>query len=234
MKTIIYISGPMDGKPGKNFDNFMIAATAFRDAGYEVLNPAEWGCYPDGEVTHQWYLDRDLDKLQEAYDAGHRVVLYMLRGWEASRGANQEKAWIMSKKDRTYFRLQTNYQTDEAVAADMLSCDWAPDDGKDKGDVYPPSHEAFPKDAAERKTYPVFKGLLDYFPHACAAVAHHSHVSNEQHNPGEPMHWAREKSVGNGDQIVRHLMEGDYAAMAWRALELLERSLTPEEDTHGS
>jgi hypothetical protein len=84
----------------------------------------------------------------------------------------------------------------------------------------------FPDDSAERLTYPVKTGLLDYFPRACAAVAHHSYVANDQHNPGEPMHWAKEKSVGTGDQIVRHVMEGDLEACAWRALELLERKLT--------
>jgi len=84
----------------------------------------------------------------------------------------------------------------------------------------------FPDGAKERKEYAVFTALLNYFPHACAAVAHHSYLSNEQHNPGEPIHWAKEKSIGNGDQIVRHLMDGELEAMAWRALELLERKLT--------
>ena len=82
-----------------------------------------------------------------------------------------------------------------------------------------------PTDAAERKEYPVFTGLLQYFPRACAAVARHSYRSNEQHNPGEPMHWDPSKSVGDGNQIVRHLMEDDLEACAWRALELLERKL---------
>lgn len=84
----------------------------------------------------------------------------------------------------------------------------------------------FPTESKARLTYPVFSGLLNYFPNACAAVAHHSFLSNEQHNPGEPMHWSKDKSIGTGDQIVRHLMEGDYEACAWRALELLERKIT--------
>lgn len=92
-----------------------------------------------------------------------------------------------------------------------------------------------PDDAAARREYPLLAGLLLYFPHACAAVAHHSHVSNEQHNPGEPMRWAKEKSIGTGDQVVRHTVEGvmggedsvtHLTAGAWRALELLERKLT--------
>jgi hypothetical protein len=34
------------------------------------------------------------------------------------------------------------------------------------------------------------RGLLDYFPKACAYVSFVSMMANEQHNPGEPMHWA--------------------------------------------
>ena len=83
-----------------------------------------------------------------------------------------------------------------------------------------------PTDSQERLEYPIFTALLMYFPHACAAVAHHSFKGNEQHNPGEPIHWAKEKSIGDGNQIVRHLMEGDLEGCAWRALELLERKLT--------
>lgn len=87
----------------------------------------------------------------------------------------------------------------------------------------------FPTDAAERKTYPVGTFIKDYFPNAIAALAHHSYVSQEQHGPttnGAPMEWLKDKSVGDGNQIIRHYMEGDYANMAWRALELLERELT--------
>jgi len=98
----------------------------------------------------------------------------------------------------------------------------------------------FPEDAQARKEVPVLSGFLLYFPRACAAVAAHSLRANEQHNPGEPMHWAEEKSIGDGNEIVRHTMEalflfnrqgrsdGVYdalAATAWRALELLERYL---------
>ena len=100
--------------------------------------------------------------------------------------------------------------------------------------------QIFPDDDKERLDYPVFSGLLDYFPHACAEVAKHSKIGNDQHNPGEPMHWATEKSIGKGNKIVRHLMDGwrtahsalrqktirHFAAMCWRALELLERYIT--------
>lgn len=89
-----------------------------------------------------------------------------------------------------------------------------------------------------RKEYPVFTGLLMYFPNACAAVARCSLVMNEQHNPGEPPHWDKSKSIGTGDETIRHLMDSAYgvppqvvgghevdhaANHAWRAMEYLER-----------
>ncbi len=89
-------------------------------------------------------------------------------------------------------------------------------------------------DSAERKRYPMLRGLIGYFPNACAYVSHVSLRANEQHNPGEPMHWAFDKSIGQGDEIVKHLAEAGTVdtdgllhtgKAAWRALELLEREL---------
>ena len=74
-------------------------------------------------------------------------------------------------------------------------------------------------------------GVLDYFPDAIAAVAEVSRVGNEQHNPGEPMHWARGKSMDQADCIGRHLIDRGKldsdglrhsAKVAWRALALLQ------------
>jgi len=90
-------------------------------------------------------------------------------------------------------------------------------------------------DAKARKEHPVARGVLDYFPNAIMAIANVSYVGNEQHNPGEPMHWAKEKSADHADCIVRHLiqrgtMDTDKlrhtAKMAWRAIALLETELT--------
>lgn len=92
-------------------------------------------------------------------------------------------------------------------------------------------------DPQARKAQPVARGVLDYFPDAIAAVAHVSFVGNQQHNPGQPMHWAREKSKDHADCIARHLIERGYidsdnlrhtAKLAWRALALLQLEL--EED----
>ena len=91
-------------------------------------------------------------------------------------------------------------------------------------------------DSATRKRYPMAAGLLDYFPDALAEVARVSHAGNEKHNPGEPMHHARGKSMDHADCIIRHLVgrggfDGDMresAALAWRALALLQEELELE------
>jgi len=93
------------------------------------------------------------------------------------------------------------------------------------------SRRSLPANAQDRKERPMARGLLDYFPDALAAIANVSHVGNEQHNPGEEMHWAREKSKDHPDCIIRHLVErgtmdddglSHSAKMAWRALALLQ------------
>lgn len=89
-----------------------------------------------------------------------------------------------------------------------------------------------------RKEYPMYSGLLKYFPNALMEVSHVSWVCNEQHNKGEPMHWAKEKSTDEPDALMRHLVEAGTldddgirhtAKVAWRALALLERELENEK-----
>lgn len=91
----------------------------------------------------------------------------------------------------------------------------------------------------ERKTYPMTTGLLDYFPDALAMVAHISYLGNQKHNPGEPLHWARGKSMDHPDCIMRHLTERyeldpdgveHSAQLAWRALADLQMALERKYD----
>jgi hypothetical protein len=94
-----------------------------------------------------------------------------------------------------------------------------------------------PTDAKVRKETPICRGVLDYFPLAMAEIARVSKAGNDQHNPGQPMHWARGKSTDHADCIARHLIErGDIdsdgmrhsAKLAWRALALLQTELETE------
>lgn len=102
----------------------------------------------------------------------------------------------------------------------------------------PPSPEdILPSDDKERAMMPIVTGCLDYFPNALAYVAFISKHGSLKHNPGEEMHWARNKSTDHADKIGRHLVErGKFyddagtklrhsGNLAWRALALLQTEL---------
>lgn len=91
-----------------------------------------------------------------------------------------------------------------------------------------------PLTSEERKARPVYSGVLRYFPKALLEIARVSYVGNEQHNPGESLHWDRAKSTDEADALVRHLLQAGEidddglrhtAKVAWRALALLEKEL---------
>lgn len=89
---------------------------------------------------------------------------------------------------------------------------------------------ALPEAAAARKEYPLYRGLLRYFPDALAAVAHVSYQGNKQHHPDKPIHWDKAKSTDHEDALMRHLLEGDYDKVAWRALAALQIKLEGEHE----
>jgi hypothetical protein len=94
-----YIAGGMTGYPDWNFPAFFAAADYLRDQGYEPVNPAELDCAAGytleklKQLTPEEFREflkgaakRDLDALQGC-DA-----IYLLTGWEKSKGAKAEKA----------------------------------------------------------------------------------------------------------------------------------------------
>lgn len=99
-----------------------------------------------------------------------------------------------------------------------------------------------PSEATKRKGQPLFRGLFKYFPDALLAVAEVSRIGNEQHNPGEPIHWDKSKSTDDPDALLRHMLDvaredtpvdGDgvrhAAKVAWRALAFLQREIDAEK-----
>lgn len=94
-----------------------------------------------------------------------------------------------------------------------------------------------PTDPKARKAVPIASGVLDYFPEALAAVAACSKAGNDQHNPGQPLHWDKTKSTDHADCVVRHLIDRGTldtdgirhsAKVAWRALALLQVEIEAE------
>jgi Domain of unknown function (DUF5664) len=94
-----------------------------------------------------------------------------------------------------------------------------------------------PTGAAERKKLPIASGVLDYFEAALIEISKVSQAGNDQHNPGQPMHWARGKSMDQADTMIRHFLERGgidtdgmrhSAKMCWRALAILQLELESE------
>lgn len=78
----IYIAGPMTGIKDLNFPAFHATAARLREAGHEVVNPAEVNPDP----TAKWVdcMRADIRELVTC-DA-----IAMLQGWEKSKGATLE------------------------------------------------------------------------------------------------------------------------------------------------
>lgn len=147
-------------------------------------------------------------------------------GWTASRGERHDAEWLEYAWDYSVERepLKTEAQPDPlplspstAEVAQLLG-------------VKP----ALQGDAVARKNAPMFRGVVTYFPDALASVAELSRIGNEQHNKGQPMHWAYGKSSDHGDCIIRHQADYDEVdtdgvlhatKVAWRALAQLQTVL---------
>lgn len=80
---VIYVAGAMTGIPEFNFPAFNAAADKLRAEGWTVHNPADHGAFD--YLTWEDYMAYDLTKL------GLCGAIYMLKGWQMSRGACLEQ-----------------------------------------------------------------------------------------------------------------------------------------------
>lgn len=105
----VYLAGPMRGYKDFNFPAFFEAAEKLRKEGHSVFNPAE-------RDTKEWGSERlksatgsetevaanlgktSLEMARECFLADTNYIcttadaIYLLPGWEKSKGANAEKA----------------------------------------------------------------------------------------------------------------------------------------------
>ena len=92
-----------------------------------------------------------------------------------------------------------------------------------------------PNDSNARKDMPIGTGVIDYFPRALAEISKLSKAGNDKHNPGQPLHWSKEKSTDHANCIIRHFIDRGKidpdsnllhdVGLAWRALANLEVTL---------
>lgn len=113
-----------------------------------------------------------------------------------------------------------------------------------------------PTDDKARKRFEMWKYLTEYFPDSFMAEVEVAIRGNEQHNLGQDLHWAREKSTKHLECAFHHMwdhkagiakdLDGQYhlAKAIWRLkaeLQLVieaEKAVNsvdlPKEATHGS
>jgi hypothetical protein len=224
----IYIAGPMTGIPQFNFPAFDAARDAWSAAGWEVVSPADMDRQYWRERFHEEFDVNNPDPSIKAGGAIYNEFLRMdiaeistcaaialLPGWQNSRGANKELLVARMLQLAVF----------DAITMERVQ------------DATPSARTVLPSDAAERKAIPLVSGVLDYFPAALVEVARVSKAGNDQHNPGQPLHWSRGKSTDQADTLVRHLLERGTldsdgtrhsAKLAWRALALLQLELEAE------
>jgi hypothetical protein len=91
-------------------------------------------------------------------------------------------------------------------------------------------------DEVDRKSQPVFSGVLAYFPDAIKYVSQVSKAGNDQHHKDKPLHWDRNKSTDDIDALSRHLIDHSVnpidddgilhlGKVCWRALATLQKYL---------
>ena len=117
-KQSIYVAGPMSNMPNFNFEAFDRATYTLRREGWvNVFNPAEKDRETYGDVTsnnptgspeqakEEFGLDiRDVLSLDLQWICEEADAIYMLRGWENSKGARAEHATAHAIGIKIYYQ----------------------------------------------------------------------------------------------------------------------------------
>lgn len=142
MMHCVYIAGPMKGIPLFNFPEFDKAEQWLRAHGHDVVNPAQidrdhgfdpstlhaewdWNVIPESAGSLEGIVERDIQWL-----INHCTAIYMLDGWEHSKGARAELAVA------EWLHYEVMYQTPP-----KQSSEWKDTNPKDAvGCTKPPLH----------------------------------------------------------------------------------------------
>ena len=137
----------------------------------------------------------------------------------------------MSKFESGDRKIMSQYLARETSMRDPVGVHGAPGGSEARKGI---GRLSLPTERQARKDIPLYWGLVNYFRDALIGVAKLSQIGNEQHNPGEPLHWAREKGGDELDAQMRHIFElhgididlvPHSVKNAWRALAVCQLDL---------
>lgn len=84
----VYVSGQISGT-NDYMERFSAAEKKLTEQGYSVINPAKVNAQMPEDTSYDGYMEMSETMLKQA------DVIYMLKGWELSNGANTEFAWAL-------------------------------------------------------------------------------------------------------------------------------------------
>ena len=89
-----------------------------------------------------------------------------------------------------------------------------------------------PESPNDRKDIPIYTGVINYFPDALVELAKLSLTGGVQHGQTkDTLHWDRSKSTDHLDALCRHMIDKDWAEVAWRALANLQVQIEKDKKT---
>lgn len=89
----VYISGAITGT-NDFMERFQKAEDELKKMGHKVYNPAHANSYMPEGTTHEQYMAVSFLLL------GMADAIYLLKGWEKSRGANMEYGYAIAKNKK--------------------------------------------------------------------------------------------------------------------------------------
>jgi len=116
MKSPVYLSGPITGKPNHNIEAFEQAESALRGEGHEVVNPITLHDTV-GELPWSEYLREDIASMM-----GCRSIV-LLPDWGGSRGARKEVEAALGLGFE-FYRISDNggvFEVSESQVEQMLA-----------------------------------------------------------------------------------------------------------------
>ena len=87
----IYISGPISGTDD-HFRRFTEAEVALKEKGFQIINPQRLGSVLPADASHDDFMKICYPLLDLA------DMIYMLEGWQQSKGATMEMQYAIENK----------------------------------------------------------------------------------------------------------------------------------------